>query len=148
MFGPRGAAALVRASAIREAGLLDAELFLLGEDFDWMFRIRMTGAAVLLVPAARVLHRRGVSGKPADPASARRRKHWLQRAVVALALRYWPAGRLAAASPLLLARAVQALWTSDADPARPCLPLWRRWLRERGASRRAMAERGLDRWFA
>jgi GT2 family glycosyltransferase len=148
IFGASGAAALVRAATIRESGLLDGEMFLLGEDFDWMFRIRMTGAAVLLVPAARVLHRRGVSGKPADPAAARRRKHWLQRAVVALALRYWPAGRLFARSPFLAARAVQAMWTSDADPARPCLPLWRRFLAARGASRRAMAERGLDRWFA
>ena len=148
IFGPCGAAALYRAAALRDAGLLDEGLFLLDEDLDLAFRVRMAGFEALLVPAARVLHRRGVSGAPADPAAARRRKHWLQRNTVALALRYWPTGRLLLGSPLLAWRALQALLLSGSNPGHPCLPLWRRVLGLRGPSRRAMAERGLDRWFA
>lgn len=148
IFGPCGAAALFRADALRAAGLFDEGLFLLDEDLDLAFRVRMAGFDALLVPRARVLHRRGVSGRPADPAAARRRKHWLQRNTVALALRYWPAGRLLLGSPLLAWRMAQALWLSPANPGHPCLPLWARFLGLRGASRKAMAERGMDRWFA
>jgi hypothetical protein len=148
VFGPCGAAALYRAEALRAAGLFDEELHLLEEDLDLAFRLRMAGFDALLVPGARVLHRRGISGAPADPAAARRRKHWLQRNTVALALRYWPPGLLALGSPLLAWRALQALLLSSANPGHPCLPLWRRFLSLRGAARRAMAERGLDRWFA
>jgi GT2 family glycosyltransferase len=148
IFGPCGAAALYRAEALRAAGLLDEGLFLLDEDVDLAFRLRMAGFDALLVPAARVLHRRGISGSPPDPAAARRRKQWLQRNTVALALRYWPAGRLLLAAPLLLWRMAQALWLSPANPGHPCLPLWSRFLGLRGASRKAMEERGLDRWFA
>ncbi len=108
----------------------------------------MAGFESLLVPAARVLHRRGISGAPPEAAAARRRKHWLQRNTVALALRYWPAGPLLLGSPLLAFRALQALLLSSANPGHPCFPLWRRFRGERGASRRAMKERGLDRWFA
>jgi GT2 family glycosyltransferase len=148
IFGASGAAAFLRAEVLRKAGLLDEELFLLCEDFDLAFRLRMAGAGALLVPAARVLHRRGVSGAQRDPAAARRRKHLLQRNTVALALRYWPARALLLAAPLLLWRAAQALLLSPADPAHPCLPLWRRYLGLRGEARRAMEARDLDRWFA
>jgi GT2 family glycosyltransferase len=148
IFGACGAAALYRSAALRAAGLLDEGLFLLEEDLDLAFRLRMAGFDALLVPSARVLHRRGVSGSPADPAAARRRKQWLQRNTVALALRYWPAGRLLLGSPLLAWRMATALGLSRSNPGHPCLPLWSRFLGLRSASRRAMAERGLDRWFA
>ncbi len=148
IFGPCGAAALYRAGALRAAGLLDEGLFLLEEDLDLAFRLRIAGFDALLVPGARVLHKRGISGAPADPAAARRRKHWLQRNTVALALRYWPAGLLALGSPLLAGRALQALLLSSENPGHPCLPLWSRFRSLRAASRRGMAERGLDRWFA
>jgi GT2 family glycosyltransferase len=148
ILGPCGAAALYRAGALRAAGSLDPELFLLCEDLDLALRIRIAGWECLLVPAARVLHRRGVSGPPPSPEAARRRKYWLQRNTVACALRYWPAGLLLLHGPRLLFRALQALLLRGADPAHPCLPLWRRFRAERAASRRGMAERGLDRWFA
>jgi hypothetical protein len=67
---------------------------------------------------------------------------------VALALRWWPARWLAVFAPVLAFRALQALALSGSDRARPCLPLWRRFLAARGPSRRAMADRGLDGWFA
>jgi GT2 family glycosyltransferase len=148
VFGPCGAAALWRTAPLLEAGLLDEGLFLLDEDLDLAFRLRMAGHDALLVPAARVRHRRGISGAPPDPAAARRRKHWLQRNTVALALRYWPLRHLLLFAPLLAWRALEALLLSRANPGHPCLPLWRRFLGLRGPSRRAMAERGLDRWFA
>ena len=146
IFGPCGAALLLRASVAAQAGLLDEELFLLLEDLDIAFRIRMTGAAAVLVPAARVWHRRGVSARRTGPA-ARRRKYWLQRNTVAVALRYWPLRLLLLHAPLLVYRAVSALMLAHTDPERKCWRLWRRFLRERPASRRAMRAHGLDRWF-
>jgi GT2 family glycosyltransferase len=148
IFGPCGAAALYRSDALRAVGLLDDGLYLLAEDLDLAFRLQAAGWDALLVPAARVIHRRGVSGTLPDRAAARRRKHWLQRNSVALALRWWPAGRLFLYFPLLAWRAMQALALTHANPGHPCLPLWKRFLAARGASRRAAAIRGLDRWHA
>jgi GT2 family glycosyltransferase len=148
IFGPCGAAALYRSDALRATGLLDEGLFLLEEDLDLAYRLQAAGWDALLVPSARVVHRRGVSGVLPDRAAARRRKHWLQRNTVALALRWWPAARLVLGSPLLAWRALQALRLSSSNPGHACLPLWRRFLTARAASRRGVEMRGLDRWLA
>ena len=42
---------------------------------------------------------------------------------------------------------LEALRLSPAAPGHRCLPLWRRYLAGRSASRRALAARGADRWF-
>jgi len=147
IFGACGAAAFCRADTLAAVGLFDEELFVLAEDLDLAFRVRLSGREVLLVPAARVRHRRGISGHRLDGAAALRRKFWLQRNTVALALRYWPGIWLWAFWPSLLWRAAQALLLAAADPERRCVPLWRRSWAARAALRRAMRARGLDRWF-
>ena len=70
------AAALLRADALRAAGLLDERFFVLLEDVDLMFRVRLAGWDVHLVPSARVLHARGISGTRRGAAS-RLRRFWL-----------------------------------------------------------------------
>ena len=145
IFGASGAAALIRADALRAAGLFDEDLFVMAEDADLAFRLRIAAFAVHLVPSVRVLHRRGISGRPQDPRAARLRKLWLQRNAVALALRYWPARWLLVFAPLLGYRAAQALVL--AVPEHRCLALWRSSLARRAEARRAMAARGVDRWF-
>lgn len=147
VFGACAAAALLRADVLAQAGLLDEALFVLCEDVDLMFRIRLAGHRVQLVPSVRVLHRRGVSGRPASAESARRRRFWLARNTVALALRYWPATWLVLASPVLLVRALQAALLPGAPPGTSCLPLWSSSCRARAANRRGMRRLGIDRWF-
>jgi len=148
VFGACAAAVLLRADALRAAGLPDPELFLLFEDVDLAFRLRMAGFDARLAPASRFLHRRGISRPlPAGDPSSRRRRFLLHRNTAALALRYWPLRWLLPGAPLLAWQMLEALRLGPAAPGHRCLPLWRRYLGLRGASRRAMKERGLDRWF-
>lgn len=124
IFGACGAGALFRAATLRETGLLDEDLFLLCEDLDLGFRVRAAGAEAWLVPSARVRHRRGISGRQDDRAAARRRKFWLQRNTVAMAIRWWPKRWILLFAPLLAWRAFRALWLSESDLDHPCGPLW------------------------
>lgn len=146
VFGACAAAALLRRDALLATGLLDAALFVLLEDVDLMFRLRAAGYTAMLAPDARALHRRGVS-RGRDPLLARRRKFWLQRNVVTLALRYWPATSLLLASPVLLWRAAQALWCGARSGAGRCLPLWFDALRQRRALRARLHAHHVDAWL-
>ncbi len=147
VFGACGAAALLRVSALQKVGLLDEDLFVLAEDVDLMFRLRLAGEDVHLLPSVRVAHKRGVSGGSADPEAARRRKFWLQRNSLALALSYWPLKWLILSSPLLALRAVHALVLSLGMSGQRCWPLWSQRMAGRAANRHAMRRLDLDRWF-
>lgn len=56
-----GACMLVRVAAIDQAGLLDEDFFMYGEDLDWAYRIKRAGWRVFYNPASRVLHRKGAT---------------------------------------------------------------------------------------
>jgi GT2 family glycosyltransferase len=58
-----GAFMLVRLHAIDQAGLLDDEFFMYGEDLDWAYRIKEHGWRVFYVAEARVLHLKGASSR-------------------------------------------------------------------------------------
>jgi N-acetylglucosaminyl-diphospho-decaprenol L-rhamnosyltransferase len=51
-----GAFMLVRREAIQQAGLLDEDFFMYGEDLDWAYRIAQAGWKVYYNPAVTVLH--------------------------------------------------------------------------------------------
>jgi len=51
-----GAFMLVRAGAIAQAGLMDGQFFLYGEDLDWAYRIKAAGWKVYYNPAVTVRH--------------------------------------------------------------------------------------------
>jgi GT2 family glycosyltransferase len=51
-----GAFMLVRGLAIAQAGLMDEQFFLYGEDLDWAYRIKAAGWKVYYNPAVTVLH--------------------------------------------------------------------------------------------
>ncbi len=55
------ARAAVRASAIREAGSLDNDFFYYYEETEWCHRLRAHGRQVLIEPAARITHLKGMS---------------------------------------------------------------------------------------
>ncbi len=56
-----GACIAVRAAAIREAGSLDNDFFFYFEETEWCHRLRAHGWKVLVEPAARITHLKGVS---------------------------------------------------------------------------------------
>ncbi|HEX5501636.1 MAG TPA: glycosyltransferase family 2 protein [Thermomicrobiales bacterium] len=56
-----GACMLVRVAAIDQAGLLDEDFFMYGEDLDWAYRIKRAGWRVYYNPASRVLHYKGAT---------------------------------------------------------------------------------------
>lgn len=58
-----GAFMVVKNSAMREVGLLDEGYFMHCEDLDWCKRFELAGWQVGFVPAAEVLHAKGVSSK-------------------------------------------------------------------------------------
>ncbi|RIK38023.1 MAG: glycosyltransferase family 2 protein [Chloroflexi bacterium] len=58
-----GACMLVRVAAIDQAGLLDEDFFMYGEDLDWSYRIKQHGWKVYYQPAALVHHVKGASSR-------------------------------------------------------------------------------------
>ncbi len=52
-----GCAVLLKTTALRQVGLIDADYFLYLEESDWFVRARKLGWRVLLVPASTVLHK-------------------------------------------------------------------------------------------
>ena len=147
VFGACAAAALLRVSALHRSGLFDEDLFAICEDVDLMFRVRLAGLEVELVPHVRVLHKRGISVGATTRESTLARRFWIDRNVVALALRYWPTRYLVAASPRLAFRSVRALRRGRRISDHRCLPVWSRSCGARRANRRAMRRLGLDHWF-
>lgn len=55
-----GACMLIRRSALEQVGGLDEGYFMHCEDLDWCMRIRAAGWKILFVPAARIVHAKGV----------------------------------------------------------------------------------------
>lgn len=66
-----GAFMLVRTAAIQQAGLLDENFFMYGEDLDWSYRIKERGWKVVYHPATTVLHLKGQSSRQARLRSTR-----------------------------------------------------------------------------
>jgi len=51
-----GACMMVRATVVREVGLLDESFFMYGEDLDWAYRIKQYGWKIVYYPAVIVYH--------------------------------------------------------------------------------------------
>jgi len=58
-----GAFMMVRREAIADAGLLDEDFFLYGEDLDWAYRIKKAGWKVYYYPQVTVLHYKKASSR-------------------------------------------------------------------------------------
>ncbi len=58
-----GAFMLVRAEAVVQAGLMDEQFFMYGEDLDWAYRIKEAGWRVYYNPAVTVLHVKRASSR-------------------------------------------------------------------------------------
>lgn len=58
-----GSCMLVRRNALLDIGPMDEGYFMHCEDLDWCMRFRQRGWKIMFVPAARVVHRRGMCSK-------------------------------------------------------------------------------------
>jgi len=91
IFGPCAAAALYRSEALKRVGLLDEAFFVLYEDVDLCWRLRLAGFKSILAHRSIVYHKRGISacnGAIQKTSLLRRyhsNKNWLM-----LAVRYYP----------------------------------------------------------
>lgn len=61
-----GCAMLLRATVVREIGLLDSNLFMIHEDFDWSLRAQARGYRCVIVPFVGVWHKVSSSIKQQD----------------------------------------------------------------------------------
>ena len=61
-----GCCVLVRREAIEQAGLLDENYFMYGEETEWFFRIRKKGWKILFLPIDSIMHKGGSSSKKID----------------------------------------------------------------------------------
>jgi hypothetical protein len=75
---PLGASMMVRARAIREAGLLDEGYHMYCEEIDWCWRMRKAGWRAYCAPAAQVIHHAGQSTSQVPVSSFR--NLWTSRA--------------------------------------------------------------------
>ena len=60
---PCGAFMFVRAEAVRDAGLLDEDYFMYGEDMDWSFRFKSAGWRIVYTPISTVRHLKRASSR-------------------------------------------------------------------------------------
>jgi GT2 family glycosyltransferase len=107
VFGFCGGAALLRTSALVDAGGVPGRFFCYYEDTDTSWRLRLRGWTVLSVPTARVRHLHGASTRPGSA----RFHRWNERNRLFMLLRCAPAAvaarelaRFAAVTALLPAR--------------------------------------------
>ena len=90
IFGPCAAAALYRSDILRDVGLFDERFFVIFEDVDLSWKIRLKGYSSFQVPSSVVYHKRGVSAgsrtrKPSRTIRYYNIKNWL-----IIAIRYYP----------------------------------------------------------
>ncbi|HWQ18710.1 MAG TPA: glycosyltransferase family 2 protein, partial [Methanotrichaceae archaeon] len=91
IFGPCAAAALYRSEALKRVGLLDEGFFLIYEDVDLSWRLRLGGFKSVLAPRSVVYHKRGISaGRTSSEEMALLRKYHNNKNWLMLAVRYYP----------------------------------------------------------
>ena len=101
IFGSCAAAALYKSQVLIEAGIFDDDFFVIYEDVDLSWRIRLAGYISILVPTAVVYHKRGISGGETKKTKAIKgyytRKNW-----ILIFIRYYPSYLLFLPRVLLL----------------------------------------------
>jgi GT2 family glycosyltransferase len=147
-----GAAVLLRAAALREVGLLDAELFLYQEDQDLGLRLRSAGWRARLAPRSLVWHHYAFSRNP-------EKYFWLERNRYLVLAKNLTLRSLLVLAPMLLAAEVAMLalalaggWLGRklrADLALLSPRLWAHLRAERArvAALRRVPDAELARWF-
>jgi N-acetylglucosaminyl-diphospho-decaprenol L-rhamnosyltransferase len=120
---PLGAAMMVRAEAVAQAGLMDEGYRLYCEEIDWCWRMRRAGWGAICVPQARVVHYSG--GSTTQAATRSFVDLWTSRARLYSRLQGRLKRRLARA--LVRARICRKAPGEGEDKARACREVLRAW---------------------
>jgi len=86
IFGPCAASALYKNTVLEEVGVFDEKFFVIFEDLDLSWRMRLKGQKSFLVPKSVVYHKRGISGEKASD----RMGYYLSRNWMIILLMYYP----------------------------------------------------------
>jgi GT2 family glycosyltransferase len=137
IFGPCAAAALYRSDMLKEIGLFDDDFFVIYEDVDLSWRMRLRGYSSFLISKSVIHHKRGISGTKFSGEGDLRR-YYLYKNWWLIALRYYPLFDLISMPEILFRNALRC--TSDArklgklgqilGQVYRSLKLRRRWSRE------------------
>jgi GT2 family glycosyltransferase len=87
IFGACAASALYKSDVLRNVGLFDESFFMIFEDVDLSWRIRISGKSSILVPKSIVYHMRGLSG---EKKSSIAKNYLIKKNWLIIALRYYP----------------------------------------------------------
>jgi GT2 family glycosyltransferase len=126
--GPCAGAALYRRAALEEVGSFDERFFAYLEDADWALRAQLAGWRCLWVPRAVALHLGGATSRRMGDLET----ELIARNTLALVLKSFPAARLAAWAPAIVAYQGWVLAQAARRGA------WRAVLRGWGAALRAL----------
>ncbi|MBT9148582.1 MAG: Poly-beta-1,6-N-acetyl-D-glucosamine synthase [Syntrophomonadaceae bacterium] len=102
IFGACAAAALYKVKALNKTGLFDTDFFLLLEDVDLSWRIRLAGYKSLLAQESTVYHKRGISGTNFPPKVSSIKHYYGNAHAVFLAIKYYPLSALIKFLPTFL----------------------------------------------
>ena len=95
IFGTCAAAALYRAEVFEKVGFFDRDFFLIYEDVDFSWRIRLHGFKALLVTKSIVYHKRGISGGGISKRRMVSEIKWYQsKNLILLVIRYIPVSKI------------------------------------------------------
>ena len=92
IFGPCAAVALYQTEALTKIGLFDVDFFVVFEDVDISWRLRLGGYKTVLVSNSIIYHKRGISGKAilSNRDLAVIKKYNVNKNWLLIALRYYP----------------------------------------------------------
>jgi len=87
IFGACAASSLYRSNDLKKIGLFDESFFIIFEDVDLSWKLRLTGKSSLLVSKSTVYHKRGISGE--ENSNITKEYHTMKNWLI-IALRYYP----------------------------------------------------------
>ncbi|NJE09258.1 glycosyltransferase family 2 protein [Thermococcus sp. M39] len=92
IFGSCAATALYKSQVLMEVGVFDDDFFVIYEDVDLSWRIRLAGYISILVPTAVVYHRRGISDNKSRKIKKTKaiKSYYSRKNGVLLFVRYYP----------------------------------------------------------
>ena len=91
IFGACAAAALYRCKLLKEIGFFDKDFFVIYEDVDFSWRIRLGGFTSVLASNSVVSHKRGISGKThLDSKLINLKRYHSSKNWLLIAIRYYP----------------------------------------------------------
>ncbi|WP_457753370.1 glycosyltransferase family 2 protein [Thermococcus sp.] len=88
IFGACAAAALYKARVLKEVGIFDEDFFILFEDVDLSWRIRLAGYQSMLCTSSIVYHKRGISGNKKSKNATKR--YYSSKNRLQTFIRYYP----------------------------------------------------------